>query len=119
VRVENQLFYDARDWNHLAVVYDGFAQQAMLYVNGQLQEISCTEESTAECVSGESWADNALTFRATASLQVGRSRAEGAWGQYWPGAIDDLWVFQGILTPSQVATLADGQPGFPTEVPTG
>ncbi|WP_372349464.1 LamG-like jellyroll fold domain-containing protein [Streptomyces sp. KL116D] len=34
---------DAREWNHLALVYDGFAREARLYVNGVLQETACTD----------------------------------------------------------------------------
>ncbi len=36
-------FSDVRYWNHIAVVYDGFAKEARLYVNGTLQEIACRD----------------------------------------------------------------------------
>lgn len=106
-RVGNRLFYDVRDWTHLAVVYDGFAKEVRLYVNGEL-------EQTADSAS---WAAHVLTFQAADSLQVGRARTGGTWGEHWPGAVDDLWLFQGVLNSAQVRQLAVGQPGMPTEVP--
>ncbi|WP_078900082.1 LamG-like jellyroll fold domain-containing protein [Streptomyces sp. SBT349] len=115
-RVDNALFYDVREWNHLTVVYDGFRREAELYVNGVLAETSCLEGEDDSCGSSSS-AENVLTFEADDSLQVGRTRAGGAWGEYWPGAIDDLWTFEGTLAPSQVTLLATGISGLPTRVP--
>ncbi|MFB6756627.1 LamG-like jellyroll fold domain-containing protein [Streptomyces sp. NPDC056353] len=120
VRVANSEFYDARDWNHLAVVYDGFARQARLYVNGTLQEITCSvEDDGATCTGRASWADNTLSFKATKSLQVGRAKTDGTWGEYFPGLIDDVWTFQGALNDSQIAELAGSWFDVPTEVPAG
>jgi hypothetical protein len=107
VRIASRLFYDVRDWNHLALVYDGYANEARLYVNGVLEE-------TAD---GGSWAGNVLAFEATGSLEVGRTLRDGAWRGHWPGAVDDLWAFQGALDETQVRHLAAGQTGLPTEVP--
>ncbi|WP_367667004.1 LamG-like jellyroll fold domain-containing protein [Streptomyces sp. DG2A-72] len=122
VRTENQQFYDARDWNHLALVYDGFAREARLYVNGQ-EEIACAdadgdgESDDATCADRFSWSENVLSYKATGGLQIGRAKTAGAWGEYWPGAVDDVWVFQGALSESQVAHLSLGMPGVATEVP--
>ncbi|MFF7897242.1 LamG-like jellyroll fold domain-containing protein [Streptomyces sp. NPDC088817] len=115
VRVTNSEFYDARDWNHLAVVYDGFAKQARLYVNGILQEVSCDsdEEDSTDCGSQGAWAENTLAFKAAKSFQVGRAKT----GEYFPGLVDDVWVFQGSLTDEQVQKLAGSWFGVPTEVP--
>ncbi|WP_368660679.1 LamG-like jellyroll fold domain-containing protein [Streptomyces marincola] len=107
VRVGSRLFHDVRDWNHIALVYDGYANEAQLWVNGVLEE---TQD-------GGSWAANVLTFEAQGSFEVGRTLREGAWGGHWPGGVDDLWVFRGALTEQQVRHLAVGQPGLPTEVP--
>ncbi|MEU3348969.1 LamG-like jellyroll fold domain-containing protein [Streptomyces sp. NPDC006700] len=115
VRVKNSEFYDVRDWNHLAVVYDGFARQARLYVNGTLQEVSC--DDAEDCVGRRSWAENTLAFKATESFQVGRAKTDGAWGEYFPGLIDDVWAFQGALSDEQVQKLAVSWFGLPTEVP--
>ncbi|WP_227870297.1 LamG-like jellyroll fold domain-containing protein [Streptomyces otsuchiensis] len=119
VHVDNQLFWDVREWNHLALVYDGFTKRVELYVNGQLQEVVCGEDADSACAPGASWAENVLTFEATHSLQVGRTWKDGAWEAYWPGAVDDLWFFQGALTALQVRRLAEGQSGMPTESPAG
>ncbi|MFF7160709.1 LamG-like jellyroll fold domain-containing protein [Streptomyces sp. NPDC008086] len=123
VRTENQQFYDARDWNHLALVYDGFAKEARLYVNGQLEEVACAdddgdgESDDPTCADRLSWSENVLSYKATGGLQIGRARTAGAWGEYWPGAIDDVWAFQGTLSDSQIAHLSLGMPGVATEVP--
>ncbi|WP_406729512.1 LamG-like jellyroll fold domain-containing protein [Streptomyces sp. GD-15H] len=116
VRVANSEFYDARDWNHLAVVYDGFTKQARLYVNGTLQEISC-DGNGENCGDRASWAENALAFTATRSFQVGRAKTDGTWGEYFPGLVDDVWAFQGALTDEQIGKLAVSWFDVPTEVP--
>ncbi|MEG3628477.1 LamG-like jellyroll fold domain-containing protein [Streptomyces poriticola] len=123
VRVANSEFSDARDWNHLAVVYDGFAKQARLYVNGTLQVVSCgdtdgdREADEDACADQVSWAENTLAFKATKSLQIGRAKTDGAWGGYFPGLVDDVWTFQGALTDEQVEKLATTWFDLPTEVP--
>ncbi|MEU6478811.1 LamG-like jellyroll fold domain-containing protein [Streptomyces sp. NPDC047017] len=118
VRAANSEFSDARDWNHLAVVYDGFTKQARLYVNGTLQQITCAaEDGTENCTDQASWAENTLAFKATKSLQVGRAKTAGNWGEYFPGLVDDVWTFQGALTDEQVGKLAASWFDVPTEVP--
>ncbi|MFB8124777.1 LamG-like jellyroll fold domain-containing protein [Streptomyces bacillaris] len=107
VRIGSRYFYDVRDWNHLALVYDAYANEARLYVNGALEE-------TAE---GGSWAGNIVTFEASGSFEVGRDLHEGAWRGQWPGSVDDLWVFRGTLDEAQVRHLAAGHSGLPTGVP--
>ncbi|WP_327356331.1 LamG-like jellyroll fold domain-containing protein [Streptomyces sp. NBC_01304] len=118
----NGEFYDARNWNHLALVYDGFAKEARLYVNGGLAEVACADDDgdgtsdSPTCADAVPWAENALAFKAT-SLQVGRegtgSRAKG----YFPGLVDDVWAFQGALSDAQVERLAGSWFDIPTEVP--
>ncbi|MFD7101402.1 LamG-like jellyroll fold domain-containing protein [Streptomyces celluloflavus] len=117
-RVTNTEFYDVREWNHLAVVYDGFAKQARLYVNGILQEVSCSE-GDGSCEDRASTGENVLSFKANDSLQVGRVKNDGAWSEYFGGAVDDVWVFQGALNDSQIEELAGSWFDVPTEVPTG
>jgi hypothetical protein len=118
--------YDASSsggWNHLALVYDAFAGEMRLYVNGQLQQTVCTDtdgDGTPDdpaCTDTVSWASNTIGFNATKSLQLGRAKTNGVWGQYWSGSLDDVWAFQGVLTPAQVQKLAYGAPGMPTTVP--
>nr|WP_078949879.1 LamG-like jellyroll fold domain-containing protein [Streptomyces sp. CFMR 7] len=124
-RVANNAFYDVREWNHLALVYDGFAKQARLYVNGILQEVACGdadgdgEADENGCEDLIAWAENTLTFKASKSLQVGRAKTNGTWSGYFPGVIDDVWAFQGALNDSQVEELAGRFFDVPTEVPAG
>nr|WP_234307661.1 MULTISPECIES: LamG-like jellyroll fold domain-containing protein [unclassified Streptomyces] len=122
VQVDNGEFYDARDWNHLAVVYDGFAKQARLYVNGGLAEVACTDadgdgsNDSDTCADLVPWAENVLAFEAT-SLQIGRSGTGGRAGSYFPGLVDDVWTFQGALSENQIEQLAGSWFDVPTEVP--
>ncbi|XLE02099.1 LamG domain-containing protein [Streptomyces sp. 184] len=123
VRVKNEQFWDVRDWNHLALVYDGLSKEARLYVNGELEEVACADDDgngeadDPACTDRLSWAQDVLTFRAGESMQIGRSKTAGTWGEYWPGAVDDVWVFQGDLTAGQIAHLALGWPDVVTDVP--
>ncbi|MFF8657669.1 LamG domain-containing protein [Streptomyces huasconensis] len=123
-KVSNTEFYDARDWNHLAVVYDGFAKEARLYVNGVLQEVACGDadgdgdaDDTA-CEDLIAWADNVLTFKAPTFFQVGKAKGDAA-GSYFAGTVDDVWAFQGALNDSQVNELAGSLFDVPTDVPAG
>ncbi|WP_189220850.1 MULTISPECIES: LamG-like jellyroll fold domain-containing protein [Streptomyces] len=122
VQVDNGEFYDAREWNHLALVYDGFAKEARLYVNGGLAEMACTDadgdgtSDSSTCTDLIPWAENVLAFKAT-SLQIGRSGTGSRAGEYFPGLVDDVWTFQGALSDAQVELLADSWFDVPTEVP--
>ncbi|MGW5771350.1 LamG domain-containing protein [Streptomyces longwoodensis] len=64
---------------HLAVVYDAFANSVRLYVEGQL-------------VAGAYGKDDTL-WSATGGLQVGRSLRGGS--EYFAGAIDEVRVYSG------------------------
>lgn len=124
--VDNGQFFSPTEWTHLTLVYDGFAKHLSLYVNGQLEEVACTDgdgdgdsDDTA-CEDRVSWADHVLSFKSAQPMQLGRAKSgSNTWGDYWPGAVSDVWVFQGALTDSQVQLLAEGLPGAPTEVPDG
>ncbi|MEV7087133.1 LamG-like jellyroll fold domain-containing protein [Streptomyces sp. NPDC093085] len=121
--VENGQFYGPTDWTHLAVVYDGFTKELRLYVNGELEEVACSDEDgsgeTSGCADRVSWADDVLSFKANQPLQMGRLKNGSAWGEFWPGALSDVWAFQGTLTDAQISQLAVGAPGMATEVPAG
>lgn len=75
---------------HLAVVYDAFANDIRLFVNGQLA-------STAEAK------DNTL-WKATGGLQVGRSAQYGG-SEYFAGAIDEVRVYAGAVDPTGVGRM--------------
>ncbi|MFI9630866.1 LamG-like jellyroll fold domain-containing protein [Streptomyces sp. NPDC052042] len=119
-QVDNGQFFSPADWTHLALVYDGFTKQLSLYVNGELEEVACTDADDAACTDSFSWADDVLSFKSAQPMQLGRAKTGAStWGEYWPGAISDIWAFQGVLTGAQVAQLAYGLPGMATDVPAG
>ncbi|MEU6122593.1 LamG-like jellyroll fold domain-containing protein [Streptomyces sp. NPDC047123] len=121
-KVASTQFEPATDWNHLAVVYDGFAKEVRLYVNGTLQEVACGDADgdgdadDAACEDLIAWADNALAFSATKSLQVGKAKGDAA-GTYFAGRVDDVWAIQGALSDAQVNKLAGSLFGLPTDIP--
>ncbi|MEU2980072.1 LamG-like jellyroll fold domain-containing protein [Streptomyces hirsutus] len=125
-QVDNGQFFGPEDWTHLALVYDGFAKHLALYVNGELEEIACTdadndgEADDTACTDRLSWAGDVLAFKSAQPLQLGRAKTgAGTWGDYWPGSVSDVWAFQGALTGDQVRALSVGMPGLPTDVPDG
>lgn len=87
------------DWDHLAVVYDAFADEARLYVNGHLEQVE----------DAMSWRANVQPFQATKQLQFGRTKQNGTPGEYWPGVIDDVWIFSGVASEAQIAKLGNGE----------
>ncbi|MDX3750709.1 LamG domain-containing protein [Streptomyces sp. AK08-02] len=115
--------YSANGWNHLALVYDAFADQVKLYVNGQLEQFVCADDNAdgtqddPACTDHVSWADNTVGFNATKTLELGRAKTAGVWGDNWSGAIDDVWAFQGALDQGQIQQLANGLADAPTTVP--
>ncbi|WP_330290038.1 LamG-like jellyroll fold domain-containing protein [Streptomyces sp. NBC_00576] len=123
--VGNGMFYSPTDWNNVALVYDGFSKEIRLYVNGELQETACADadddgvQDDASCTDTVSWADDVLTYKAAKTLQLGRDTTGTTSGQYFPGSLSDVWVFQGALTETQIDHLAVGMPGVETAVPSG
>ncbi|MGW2196638.1 LamG-like jellyroll fold domain-containing protein, partial [Streptosporangium sp. NPDC001682] len=95
---EHSAFQSSFEWDHVAIAYDALQDEMRLYVNGELEQ---TEEQV-------SWRFNVLGFNATKGLQLGRTKGDGAWGEYWPGVIDDVWAFQGVATQEQIQMLAAG-----------
>ncbi|WP_381797785.1 LamG domain-containing protein [Streptomyces niveus] len=77
---------------HLAVVYDAFANEIRLYVNGMLADIAHGTNDTL--------------WSATGGLQVGRS-ALGGGSEYFAGAIDEVRVYSGAADRTAVQQLAN------------
>ncbi|ROT32981.1 LamG domain-containing protein [Micromonospora sp. HM5-17] len=77
-------------WTHLVGVYDAAAQQIRLYVDGEFA--SSAPYTTA--------------WQADGPVQVGRSRYAGAYNNYWPGSIDEVRVYQGVLSQAEIDNLA-------------
>src|SRR5690606_15999958 len=105
-RADHSAYQLQLEWDHVAVVYDSFADVLRLYVNGRLEETE-TRVSTR-------W--NTVGFDATGPLQLGRAKTAGTWGEYWPGVIDDVWAFSGVLDQEQIQVLA-GYTELPSESP--
>ncbi|MBM2620356.1 LamG domain-containing protein [Actinoplanes sp. LDG1-06] len=78
----------------LAVVYDNFADEVRLYVDGQL-----VDESDAPF--GHAW-------KSTGGFQLGRALVNGAYGEFLSGDIDDVRVYAGVAGATMVQLL--GQP---------
>lgn len=97
--VRHSSFQSDFEWDHLAVVYDSFADEARLYVNGHLEQV----------LDAMSWRSNVQPFQATKQLQFGRNKENGTAGEYWPGVIDDVWLFSGVASESQIAKLGNGE----------
>ena len=76
---------------HLAVVYDAFANELRLYVEGQLAATAYGEDDTL--------------WPATGGLQVGRS-AQGGGSEYFAGALDEVRVYTGAVDPSGVSLMS-------------
>jgi hypothetical protein len=68
-------------WTHLTGVYNASTRQMSLYVNGRLA-------GTAE---------RHGNWNATGGLQIGRGMWNGNIGDYWPGAIDDVRIYDRAL----------------------
>ncbi|MFJ9545481.1 LamG domain-containing protein [Streptomyces erythrochromogenes] len=103
--------YDAslflENWNHLAVVYDGFSDQLTLYVNGNLENQLCPDDGSAPgCTDHVSWAGAPSAFVAAGGIQFGRTRTGGQWKNHLSGEVDDMWAYQGVLSHAQVIMLS-------------
>jgi len=79
-------------WYHLAGVRDAAGQTLKLYLDGR------QVASVGVCGGNES----------TGSLAIGRGQWDGRAVDFWPGAVDQVQVFDRALTDAEVATLAAG-----------
>lgn len=112
---EHSNFQNNNSWNHLAVVYDAFTGLMTLYVDGQPQVRSCQDTDDdgipddVACTEQVSWNTAVLPFAAAKGLQLGRLKTGAStWGEYWSGAVDDVWAMQGAADDTQIAALAGG-----------
>ncbi|NEA21109.1 LamG-like jellyroll fold domain-containing protein [Actinomadura bangladeshensis] len=96
-RLTSNSAYTEDDWDHLAIVYDATNRTMSLYING----------STVNGPDGDSAAGDVRPFKAAGGLQVGRNSfgGNGAGTDFWPAAMDDVWLYQGVLSPTQIAQL--------------
>jgi hypothetical protein len=85
----------ANQWYHLAGIHDSVHDQIKLYVNGVLIG---TEPY------GAGW-------NATGNTLIGRAKHGGNPADFWPGKIDDVRLFDHVLSDSDVLTLYKQAPG--------
>ena len=71
-------------WSHLALTYDGATLR--LFVNGQL--------ASAQTVSG-------LIATSGDPLRIG---GDAIWGEYFAGLIDEVRIYNRVLSPSEIQT---------------
>ncbi|MER8044202.1 LamG domain-containing protein [Streptomyces sp. NPDC094032] len=77
-------------WTHVAAVHDTVAHKATLYVNGRTQGTI----------------DTGLAWNADGALQIGRLLYGNTFVDYFDGSIDEVAVWQRVLTPEEIATEA-------------
>ncbi|SEG57967.1 Concanavalin A-like lectin/glucanases superfamily protein [Nonomuraea solani] len=92
VRTRSDAIPFAMEWTHIAGVYDPLAGQLRIYVNGRLSTTTVTDHLSA--------------WNATGLLQLGRTKTAGAFTGYWPGTVDDVRTYDGVLNAEQIAQLA-------------
>ncbi|MEU6720521.1 LamG-like jellyroll fold domain-containing protein [Nonomuraea sp. NPDC046802] len=92
VRTRSDAIPTPLEWAHVAGVYDPLAGELRIYVNGQLSTTTITDHLSA--------------WNATGPLQLGRTKAAGAFTGYWPGIVDDVRTYDGVLSAEQIAQLA-------------
>lgn len=80
------------EWTHVAGVYDPLDGQLRVYVNGRLSASTVTDHVSA--------------WNALGPLQLGRTRKAGVFTGYWPGTVDDVRVYDGVLSAEQISQLA-------------
>jgi Concanavalin A-like lectin/glucanases superfamily len=76
----------AGEWYHLIGVYDAPAQQLRLYVNGVLQGT----------------ASYTTPWSSSGPVQLGRSKWNGNFTDYWPGDLDAEHFYDRVLLPGEI-----------------
>ncbi|MET9341211.1 LamG-like jellyroll fold domain-containing protein [Nonomuraea sp. NPDC003804] len=92
VRTRSDDIPNPLEWTHIAGVYDPLAGQLRIYVNGRLSTTTVTDHVSA--------------WNATGPLQLGRTRTAGAFTGFWPGTVDDVRAYDGVLSAEHIAQLA-------------
>ncbi|MEO3790851.1 LamG-like jellyroll fold domain-containing protein [Nonomuraea sp. B10E15] len=83
---------NSMEWTHITGVYDALAGELRIYVNGRLSTGTVTKHVSA--------------WNATGLLHLGRTKAAGGFTGYWPGTVDDVRTYDGVLTDEQIIQLA-------------
>ncbi|MEV6965595.1 LamG-like jellyroll fold domain-containing protein [Hamadaea sp. NPDC051192] len=77
-------------WVHLVATYDSTTGDMALYVNGSV--------AATQAACGCNW-------NATGGVLVGRTQWTQTSGEQWTGNVDNIQLYQGLLTPAQIAAL--------------
>lgn len=93
VRATSPFSPSANVWYHLVGVYDSGANTSKLYVNGVL---ASTRSVTA-------------AWNATGNTAIGRAKWGGA-TDFWPGLIDDVRIYNRVLSDQDVSSLYQAAP---------
>lgn len=73
-------------WTQITATYSAYSDMLRLYINGEKQgEVE---------VENPVWADGPMSF--------GRIKYRGDWVNYFPGLIDEVTVWQDLLTPEEI-----------------
>ncbi|WP_157249931.1 LamG-like jellyroll fold domain-containing protein [Nonomuraea typhae] len=80
------------EWTHVAGVYDPLDGQMRVYVNGRLSAATVTDHVSA--------------WNALGPLHLGRAKKAGVFTGYWPGIVDDVRVYDGVLSAEHISQLA-------------
>ncbi|TCO59398.1 concanavalin A-like lectin/glucanase superfamily protein [Actinocrispum wychmicini] len=80
----------AGEWVHLAATFDAATRQMRIYVNGEL---------------GGSGVLPVAPWRADGPLVVGRAKFAGKPADYWPGSIDEVRLFNRVISEEEVRGL--------------
>ncbi len=86
-------------WSHLVVTYDGSSKAAgmKMYVDGQPVAVNVDNDNLNQ------------TVRTKVTTKVGRRTNS----ETFTGAVDDVAIFNRVLTPEEAATLASTSPALP------
>ncbi|NED50630.1 LamG domain-containing protein, partial [Micromonospora aurantiaca] len=77
-------------WTHLVGVYDDTTKKLQIYVNGD---------------AGTPSPQVPVAWNATGGFQIGRSLWWGEPADHWPGQVDDVRVYDRILSNSEISGL--------------
>lgn len=94
VRATSPFSPNANVWYHLIGVYDSSSNTSKLYVNGALVG---TRSVTA-------------AWNATGSTVIGRAKWGGGPVDFWPGLIDDVRIYNRVLSDADVSSLYQAAP---------
>jgi hypothetical protein len=97
-------------WHHIAVSYSGKPNSTgqyleQFYINGQLMELKSPEAINSTPI------DTSIITKNAQPLSIGMpTRANGLEKHYLSGRLDELYIFDGYMTQSQIQQLAQAPP---------